>query len=179
MLFPCLSPASRKSGSRTSQSPEVPSSPCGKEGVKTTVIIGGGVIGLSTAYWLSRMKASKRERIIVLEALDQCFLDASGHNSGLISSHWFSGELRKLADHSFDIYQNVARTEHNFTKTSDYHENSLFKARRGPELSDPRAPSWVNLAQGWHLESEPSNCSVPKEKDVSSSMSESPISATM
>jgi glycine/D-amino acid oxidase-like deaminating enzyme len=83
----------------------VPTSSCVKEGVNTTVIIGGGVIGLSTAYWLSRMKPSERDKIIVLEALDQCFLDASGNNSGLISSHWFSGELRKLADHSFNIYQ--------------------------------------------------------------------------
>jgi hypothetical protein len=85
----------------------------------------------------------------------------------LISCHWFSGGLRQLADHSFGIYQKLARekADHSFgihqklarekaefQNTCDYHENSLFQAHCGKGHTDPRAPYWMKVHDGWHLE---------------------------
>ena len=122
-----------------------------------TVICGGGIAGLSSAYWLGRMQRPQRQNtsIIVLEARSQCFQGASGHNSGLLSYHWFSSHLRQLADHSFRVYQDLAREQPGFKYTCDYNENSLFQAHCGEGATDPRAPHWINIVKGWHLESEP------------------------
>jgi glycine/D-amino acid oxidase-like deaminating enzyme len=123
---------------------------------KTTVIVGGGVNGLSIAYWHGRMKENHQCEVIVLEARNQCFQGASGYNSGLLSWHWFSDELRQLAHHSFRIYQNLAREAVDFKEICDYHEDSLFQAHCGEGHTDHYAPAWMKTDKGWYLQSEPS-----------------------
>jgi glycine/D-amino acid oxidase-like deaminating enzyme len=84
------------------------------------------------------MKENHQRQVIVLEARNQCFQGASGYNSGLLSWHWFSDELRQLAHHSFRIYQNLAREAVDFKEICDYHEDSLNAARK-----DRNARFWV------------------------------------
>ena len=48
------------------------------------VIIGGGIIGLSTAYKI--IKSNPRKKIIVLEKENEVGLHQTGHNSGVIHS---------------------------------------------------------------------------------------------
>jgi hypothetical protein len=152
---------------------------CGIRKRNVTVICGGGVAGLSSAYWLGRMRTTEQHNIVVLEARNQCFQGASGYNSGLLSCHWFSGGLRQLADHSFGIYQNLARKHPNFKYTCDYRENSLFQAHCGEGPTDPRAPHWMNVAKGWHLESEPAMRAVQDKTRRSGFLQDDPSSATM
>jgi hypothetical protein len=143
---------------------------------KTSVVVGGGLIGNSIALFLGR---TRQREVIVLEARDRFLQGASRHNSGLISSHWFSDELRKLADHSFSIYKDLARRHDDFIKTCDYYENSLFKAQSGEGVSDGHAPRWMKAIDGWYLESEPSRPRIQEQTPGSGSLSDNPSSATM
>jgi glycine/D-amino acid oxidase-like deaminating enzyme len=127
----------------------------GEENIETTIIVGGGVIGLSTAYWLSQAKREREHNIIVLEAWEECFQDASGHNTGVLSHHWFSGHLQRLAEYSFGLYQDLAREKPSFRHTCGYHQDSLFTAHPGPNVSDPNTPLWLSVAREWHVDTEP------------------------
>lgn len=136
--------------------------------------------GLSTAYWLGQRNKTQQHKVIVLENQNQCFQGASGYNSGLLSYHWFSGGLRELADHSFSIYLELARERTDFRYTCDYHENSLFQAHWGEGPTDPRAPHWMNIADAWHLESEPAVRPARQDKICGSGLlQDSPSTATM
>jgi hypothetical protein len=178
--FSCFPKAREKSKAATVKESEFQCLSCGIRKRRTTIIAGSGIIGLSTAYWIGRTNKSKRPKTIVLEARNQYFQGASGHNSGLLSCHWFSGGLRQLADHSFSIYQDLARKQTNFKSASDYHENSLFQAHCGEGPTDPRAPHWIKVAEGWHLESEPATRFIRKDKTRNSSvLQDNTSSATM
>jgi glycine/D-amino acid oxidase-like deaminating enzyme len=126
--------------------------PAGMGSVETTVIIGGGIIGLSTAYHLAQDSRTTGRKIVVLEALDECFAVASGHNSGLLAFHWFSGELHKLAKYSCHQYRKLQERDPDFKSLCYYRENCLFQARRGSGNLTRDAPRWVELPQDWHLE---------------------------
>jgi hypothetical protein len=176
LRFPTTCTKSRASAPQKSQSQCVA---CSERKAMTTIIVGGGVVGLSIAYWQSWMNEKQRE-IVVLEAQNECFQGASGHNSGLVSCHWFSGGLRQLADHSFDIYQELVREKPEFKHTCDYHENSLFQAHCGEGRTDPRAPYWMKVHDGWHLESEPKMQSMRQGKsNRPKALQDKPSSATM
>jgi hypothetical protein len=179
-LKACFPTARKKSQASATQECDFQCIPCGIRKRKTTVICGAGVAGLSSAYWHGRLNKVRHHKIIVLEARNQCFQGASGYNSGLVSCHWFSGGLRRLADHSFGIYQDLARKQPNFQYICDYHENSLFQAHCGEGRSDPRAPLWLNVADGWHLESEPPVRTMqPNKTRGLGFLQEDPSSATM
>jgi hypothetical protein len=180
MAFSCFPTAREKSKALTAKEGEFQCVSCGIRKRRTTVIAGSGIVGLSTAYWNGRMNKSKQHKTIVLEARNQYFQGASGHNSGLLSCHWFSGGLRQLADHSFGIYQDLARKQTDFKSASDYHENALFQAHCGEGPTDPRAPHWIKVAEGWHLESEPATRFVRQDKTRDSSiLQDNPSNATM
>ena len=179
MAIACFPTARKKSKASGPQREKSHCVACSERETITTIIVGGGVVGLSIAYWQSRMNNKQRE-IVVLEARSECFQGASGHNSGLVSCHWFSGGLRQLADHSFSIYQELAREKPEFKHTCDYHENSLFQAHCGEGHTDPRAPYWMKVHDGWHLESEPQTQSTRPEKSYrSKALQDNPSSATM
>jgi hypothetical protein len=179
MTIACFPTARKKSRASAPQKEQSQNVTCSEQETVTTIVVGGGVVGLSIAYWQSRMNKKQRE-IVVLESQSECFQGASGHNSGLVSCHWFSGGLRQLADHSFGIYQEFAREMPDFKDTCDYHENSLFQAHCGEGHTDPRAPCWIKAADGWHLESEPKVQPMRQEKsDCSKASQDNPSSATM
>jgi glycine/D-amino acid oxidase-like deaminating enzyme len=64
------------------------------------VIVGGGVIGCSTAYFLS-LKSSCQVTLV-----EQCEVAAaaSGKAGGFLARDWCSGPLDVLARRSFDLH---------------------------------------------------------------------------
>lgn len=70
------------------------------------IVVGGGVIGCNTAYFLS-LKPSCH--VIVVE---QCAIAcaASGKAGGFLARDWCSGPLDPLARRSFDLHAYVDRT---------------------------------------------------------------------
>ena len=73
----------------------------------STVIVGAGIIGTSTAYYLSQSKTYKGE-IHLLEASPELFASASGYAAGFLARDWFSPRLAKLGALSFDLHKQLA-----------------------------------------------------------------------
>lgn len=70
-----------------------------------TVIIGAGIIGTSTAYYLSQ---TSKNTIHLIEASPQPFASASGFAAGFLARDWFSPSLSKLGELSFDLHRQLA-----------------------------------------------------------------------
>ena len=72
--------------------------------VQSTVIIGAGIIGCSTAYYLSHSGHTKPDNIHLVEASPELFASASGKAAGFLASdckcildfRWVPGKLRGL-----------------------------------------------------------------------------------
>src|SRR5437868_12654160 len=76
----------------------------GAGAVMRIVISGGGVIGASIAYFLSR----RGNKPIVVERIGVACA-ASGKAGGFLARHWCDGTpLQQLARHSFDLHAELA-----------------------------------------------------------------------
>ncbi|KAL2038743.1 hypothetical protein N7G274_008501 [Stereocaulon virgatum] len=94
----------------------------------STVIIGAGIIGTSTAYYLSQSEAFKGE-IHLVEASPLLFASASGYAAGFLARDWFSPPLAKLGQLSFDLHKQLAE-EHGG------HENWGYTPSLGTSLEE-------------------------------------------
>ena len=74
-----------------------------------TVIIGAGIIGTSTAYYLSESSTSPSD-IYLVDASPQLFASASGYAAGFLARDWFSPTLSALGALSFDLHKQLADT---------------------------------------------------------------------
>ncbi|TKA79968.1 hypothetical protein B0A49_01387 [Cryomyces minteri] len=84
---------------------------------KTTVIVGGGVMGLCIAYHLAALSQSEVKRpghntgikhtIIVIDELDQPFYAGSGTNSGRLSMAQLSEDLKQLGQVSYEQWEEL------------------------------------------------------------------------
>ena len=86
-----------------------------------TVIIGAGIIGVSTAYYLSLSKTS--EEIHLVEASPQLFASASGYAAGFLARDWFTPSLARLGELSFDLHKQLAQA-HQGSKRWGYNSSS-------------------------------------------------------
>ncbi|OAA60556.1 FAD dependent oxidoreductase [Niveomyces insectorum RCEF 264] len=66
----------------------------------STVIVGCGVVGVTTAYYLSEHQPG--DSIHLVEAADALFASASGFAGGFLARDWFTPEVAALAALSFD-----------------------------------------------------------------------------
>ncbi|KAL1965454.1 hypothetical protein VTN77DRAFT_5710 [Rasamsonia byssochlamydoides] len=75
----------------------------------STVIIGGGIIGSSVAYFLtSDSSPHKDKEVHVIEASSQLFSAASGYAAGFLAKDWFSPAVAPLGALSFDLHHQLA-----------------------------------------------------------------------
>ncbi|QDS75750.1 hypothetical protein FKW77_008539 [Venturia effusa] len=79
----------------------------------TTVIIGSGIIGLATAYYLSSLESkTKPQNIHVVESSPELFKCSSGFAGGFLAEDWFSPAVASLGALSFSLHRSLA-AEHN------------------------------------------------------------------
>ena len=81
----------------------------------STVIVGAGIIGTSTAYYLSQSETYKGE-IHLLEASPELFASASGYAAGFLARDWFSPRLARLGALSFDLHKQLAEEKNGYEK---------------------------------------------------------------
>ena len=75
-----------------------------------SLIIGGGIIGLSIAYYLSRRNFSN---VLILEREKKLTAHASGHNAGGIADvHETKSVLWPLTRETHKLYRELAETQH-------------------------------------------------------------------
>ncbi|EEP77692.1 predicted protein [Uncinocarpus reesii 1704] len=76
----------------------------------STIIVGGGIIGVSIAYYLSDPKRSHRPKEIhIVDSSAELFASASGFAAGFLAKDWFSPELAPLGKLSFDLHRQLAK----------------------------------------------------------------------
>jgi glycine/D-amino acid oxidase-like deaminating enzyme len=83
-----------------------------------TVIIGGGIIGTATAYYLSESSANPSS-IHIIESAPRLFASASGYAGGFLAKDWFSAPVASLGELSFNLHKQLAK-EHDGQKRWGY-----------------------------------------------------------
>ncbi len=71
-----------------------------------TVILGAGIIGVSTAYYLSEHQ--EPSSIHLVEPSPELFSSASGHAGGFLAKDWFGPSLAALGAFSFEEHRRLA-----------------------------------------------------------------------
>lgn len=139
----------------------------------STVIVGGGIIGLSTAYYLSQHQPGSS--IHIVDSSPELFASASGYAGGFLAkSNWFyfDPSVSALATLSFDEHQKLAEQEGGrenweYTKTTslrytrtdtkarsedgakDWVEKGKSRAiRNAGQQGDKYAPAWLKRVDG-------------------------------
>lgn len=78
----------------------------------STVILGSGIIGLSTAYYLAKLARDggdgSPQSIHVVEPCPELFASASGKAGGFVAKDWFNPAMAPLGRLSFDLHRQLA-----------------------------------------------------------------------
>ncbi|ENH69689.1 Putative oxidoreductase C1F5.03c [Fusarium oxysporum f. sp. cubense race 1] len=73
----------------------------------STVIVGGGIIGIATAYYLSEHQPGSS--IHLVDSSATLFASASGFAGGFLARDWFHEDLASLGPLSFDEHEKLAK----------------------------------------------------------------------
>ena len=118
----------------------------------TTVILGTGIIGLSTAYYLIQHQPAST--IHLVDSSTHLFTSASGFAGGFVAKDWFSHSVSSLGELSFAEHAKLAEQcdgrrawGYSRTKTVSYDPRS-----RGPKgrvgRGGSEGPSWLKRSDG-------------------------------
>lgn len=137
--------------------------------LEPTVILGGGIIGLSTAYYLSQAEhealsgySAIRNNIVVIDPSPAICAGASGQNEGVLGQYGFKDEIVPLARLSYDLHAQLA-SKNDGRKAFGYGHLKIhtvfshgydpsnpklpFPVREQEDLSE--LPPWFNASSGW------------------------------
>ena len=95
----------------------------------STVIIGAGIIGVSTAYYLSEHQPAST--IHLVEAAPGLFSSASGFAAGFIAKDWYAPEVASLGALSFEQHRLLAE-RHGGKDKWGYSPSNSFSYSPGP-----------------------------------------------
>ncbi|PSR93787.1 hypothetical protein PHLCEN_2v4682 [Hermanssonia centrifuga] len=110
----------------------------------TTVILGTGIIGLSTAYYLSHHLADNHEatpgthtghHIHLVEPSPELFASASGKAAGFLAKDWFAPAVAPLGEFSFDLHRNLAK-EHGGRDKWGWSESVSYSLDRESDVDE-------------------------------------------
>ncbi|KAI0125278.1 FAD dependent oxidoreductase [Xylariales sp. AK1849] len=82
--------------------------------MSNTVILGAGIIGTSTAYYLSKHQTPSS--IHLVELSPELFASASGYAGGFLAKDWFSPAMAELGALSFREHRKLAERENGADK---------------------------------------------------------------
>lgn len=144
-----------------------------------TVILGAGIIGLSTAYYLATAPDVDPSAIHIVESASELFCSASGLAGGFLAADWFAPSVAPLGALSFRLHRELAekhdgRQKWGFclsTGTSlsqdpdnedavlgsgeDWLRNGTSRAKAAgasDHFAEGEGPAWLTLKSGSSLE---------------------------
>ncbi|GFF49137.1 splicing factor U2AF 23 kDa subunit [Aspergillus lentulus] len=130
----------------------------------STVILGGGIIGSSIAYYLSENGPS--DEIHIVEASSQMFSAASGYAAGFLAKDWFTPALAPLGELSFNLHQSLA-AKHGGTQKWGYMKGTALsldfskKNKKGGATGDAWLSAGTSRAETAASSSSPIHAEVP------------------
>jgi glycine/D-amino acid oxidase-like deaminating enzyme len=107
-----------------------------------TVILGGGIIGSSIAYYLSA--SNPESEIHIIEQSQELFSSASGYAAGFLARDWFAPSLSPLGALSFDMHHELA-AEHGGDKKWGFMKGTAFNLDivASRKAGGPREDDWL------------------------------------
>lgn len=147
--------------------------------MSSTVILGAGIIGLSTAYYLSDHQPPSSVHLV--DPSPELFASASGYAGGFLAEDWFVSQLSSLGALSYGLHRKLAAenggrekwkysstTSVSYSPTLDVgtarqrgddwlrHGTSRVQAAPDEVLEDGepvgQVPKWLRRVQGDHIE---------------------------
>ena len=114
-----------------------------------TIIVGSGVIGVSTAYYLSLHPSydAKRTPIYLIEATSEPFQSASGYAGGFLAKDWFSSASASLGELSFKLHKELAN-EFNGKRNWSYAKSTALSM----SIDDTGVSGKKQRGEDWLLE---------------------------
>ncbi|TBU33110.1 nucleotide-binding domain-containing protein [Dichomitus squalens] len=131
----------------------------------TTVILGAGIIGLSSAHFLARI-APPDHRIHLVDPAPELFSSASGKAAGFLAKDWFAPAVASLGALSFDLHRALAE-EHNGRARWGYSESVSYSLDHTYHSDDSHADTPTSVP-----------APVPASSDLGATPSESAMRRT-
>jgi glycine/D-amino acid oxidase-like deaminating enzyme len=108
----------------------------------TTVVLGAGIIGLSTAYYLSDHQPPST--IHLVESDEELFSSASGYAGGFLARDWFSAEVSALGVLSYELHRKLAESKNGRTRWGYSASTSLgYVVNQEAQSSRTRGDDWL------------------------------------
>ncbi|KAI1463664.1 FAD dependent oxidoreductase [Daldinia caldariorum] len=112
----------------------------------TTVILGAGIIGTSTAYYLSQQQQQQQAgsgSIHLVEPSPELFASASGFAGGFLAKDWFSPASADLGALSFEEHRRLAEREGGAERWGYAKSTSITLLSEAAARSRERVDLWV------------------------------------
>jgi glycine/D-amino acid oxidase-like deaminating enzyme len=106
-----------------------------------TVILGSGVIGLSTAFYLRQHQPGTT--IHLVDSAQELFSSASGYAGGFLAKDWFRADLVPLAELSFEEHRKLAEEENGRERWAYAKSVTVSYEPNGPLLGGKRGEDWL------------------------------------
>ncbi|KAI9803133.1 MAG: hypothetical protein M1833_001204 [Piccolia ochrophora] len=144
----------------------------------STIIVGAGIIGVSTAYYLSSSPSQTANSIHLIDSSPRLFASASGYAGGFLAKDWFSPAVAPLGALSFRLHKELAE-QHNGKEKWGYSrstgvsyaagsEDETGRGERGEdwlrdgssraemagehEFVDGKGPAWLTRGEGDNMD---------------------------
>ncbi|RMY79961.1 hypothetical protein D0864_08865 [Hortaea werneckii] len=109
---------------------------------QSMVIVGAGIIGCATAYYLSHSGHTKPDTIHLVEASPEMFASASGKSAGFCASDWFGPATASLGALSFKLHKELAE-ENNGKEKWGYSRSTGTSLTEGSQQDGSTGYDWL------------------------------------
>lgn len=109
--------------------------------MSSTVILGAGIIGVSTAHYIS--KHQPPSSIHLVEPSPELFASASGYAGGFLAKDWFSAASASLGALSFKEHRKLAEREDGVTKWG-YAKSTSISLNPAPKGGEKYSDRWYS-----------------------------------
>lgn len=120
---------------------QLPITHVGGDKMTTTVILGSGVIVLSTAFYLSKHQPGSS--IHLVDSSSELFASASGYAGGFVAKDWFQSSVASLGELSFNEHKRLAEKEGGRQKWEYSASVTLSLASRRRRPSGKTTEDWL------------------------------------
>ncbi|KAF2724902.1 FAD dependent oxidoreductase [Polychaeton citri CBS 116435] len=109
---------------------------------QSTVIIGAGIIGCATAYYLATSGNTKTDTIHLVEMSPELFQSASGKSAGFLAPDWFGPATAELGALSYELHRKLAE-RYDGQKEWGYSKSTGTSLSEDGRLDGPRGDDWL------------------------------------